>query len=119
MTSMIACLPYTPWRTAGAALFKEAASKNAATPLQRTGSGLSVPVAILSDNGPCSAGRDGLKKRAGFRTHPPQERVVEPEHGTEQFMAVQFYRPAQIWNGSNPCRWDLEPFWIGRPCRAL
>ena len=55
-------------RVTGAALFKEATSKNAVAVLRQAAGRFGVPATILSDNGPCFVGRGGRKKQTGTWT---------------------------------------------------
>ena len=55
-------------RVTGAALFKEATSKNAVVVLRQAVGRFGVPATILSDNGPCFVGRGGRKKQTGTWT---------------------------------------------------
>ncbi len=52
----------------GAALFKEATSKNAVVVLRQAVGRFGVPATVLSDNGSCLAGRGGRKKQTGTWT---------------------------------------------------
>ena len=52
----------------GAALFKEATSKNAVAVLRQAVDRFGVPATILSDNGSCFVGRGGRKKQTGTWT---------------------------------------------------